>query len=115
MKLTLTEKQIAIHQFLKDTDGQKFTANQIADTIGINRNAINVLINGIVKKGYCVREEVATKDEAGKDTIVKYIVLTDEGRNYDHDAAMAHDEAEAEAAKEAKKAARAAEKESAED
>lgn len=110
MKLTLTEKQVVIHNFLKDTDGENFTAYQIADTTGIDRKAINVLINGIVKKGYAVREEATSKDAEGKDVAVKFVKLTDEGRAYDEAAAMAHDEEEAVAAKEARKAARAAEK-----
>ena len=110
MKLALTEKQQAIYNFLMDTQGEKFTAYQIADTIGIDRKAINALVTGIAKKGYCVREEATSTNEEGKAVTVKYVVLTDEGRAYDHDAAVAHDEAEAEAAKEAKKAAKAAEK-----
>lgn len=110
MKLALTEKQLAIHNFLMETDGEKFTAYQIADTIGIDRKAINALVTGIAKKGYCVREEAQSTDADGKAVTVKYVVLTAEGRAYNNDAAVAHDEAEAEAAKEAKKAARAAAK-----
>jgi DNA-binding MarR family transcriptional regulator len=105
MKLALTEKQQAIHNFLKETDGDKYTAYQIADAIGIDSKSINVLVNGIVKKGCCVREET-TDAEGGK---IKYVVLTDEGRSYDHDAAIAHDEAEAEAKKAEKAAAKSAE------
>lgn len=110
MKLALTEKQLAIHNFLMETDGEKFTAYQIADTIGIDRKAINALVTGIAKKGYCVREEATSTNEEGKPVTVKYVVLTAEGRAYDNDAAIAHDAEEAEAAKEAKKAARAAAK-----
>ena len=110
MKLALTEKQIAVHNFLMDTQGEKFTAYQIADTIGIDRKAINALVTGIAKKGYCVREEATTTDAEGKTVAIKYVVLTSEGVSYNHDAAVAHDEAEAEAAKEAKKAAREAAK-----
>lgn len=110
MKLALTEKQMAVHNFLMDTQGEKFTAYQIADTIGIDRKAINALVTGIAKKGYCVREEATTTDAEGKTVTIKYVVLTSEGVSYNHDAAVAHDEAEAEAAKEAKKAAREAAK-----
>lgn len=109
MKLALTEREMKIHNFLKDTEGEKFTAYQVADSIGEKRSAINVLINGLVRKGCCVRETVETEVD-GKTAEVKYIVLTDEGRAYDHDSAVAHDAAEAEAAKEAKKAERAAKK-----
>jgi DNA-binding MarR family transcriptional regulator len=109
MKLALTEKQQAIHNFLKETDGDKYTAYQIADAIGIDRKSINVLVNGIVKKGCCVREEATATDAEGKSVTVKYVVLTDEGRSYDHDAAIAHDEAEAEAKKAEKAAAKSAE------
>ena len=111
MKLALTERQIAIYNFLMETQGEKFTAYQIADTLGIDRKAINALITGIAKKGYCVREEATSTDAEGKSVTVKYIVLTAEGLAYNHDASVAHDVAEAEAAKEAKKAARAAAKE----
>jgi len=110
IKKTLTEKQALIHKFLKDTDGEKFTAYQIADATEIERKSINVLVNGMVTKGYCVREEGTTVDEEGKETAVKFVVLTDEGRNYDEAAAVAHDEALAAARKEAEKAKRAAKK-----
>ena len=112
-KKALTEKQGLIYNFLKDTDGEKFTAYQIADTVGIERKSVNVLVNGICAKGYCVREEVESKDSEGKTVITKYIVLTDEGRAYDHDAAVAHDEELAEAKKAEQKAKRAAAKEAA--
>lgn len=110
MKLVLTEKQAIIHNFLKDSDGEKFTAYQIADATGIDRKAINVLVNGLASKGYCVREEGTTVDGEGKETAVKFVVLTDEGRNYDEAAAAAHDEVEAAEKKEAQKAKRAAAK-----
>lgn len=110
MKKVLTEKQAIIHGFLMDTDGEKFTAYQIADATGIERKSINVLVNGLVSKGYCVREEATGTDDEGKTVTVKYVVLTDEGRGYDADAAAEHDAAEAEAKKEADKAKRAAKK-----
>ena len=110
IKKALTEKQALIHKFLKDTDGEKFTAYQIADATEIERKSINVLVNGMVTKGYCVREEGTTVDGEGKETAVKFVVLTDEGRNYDEAAAIAHDEALAAARKEAEKAKRAAKK-----
>lgn len=109
-KKALTEKQGLIYNFLKETDGEKFTAYQIADTTGIERRSINVLINGICAKGYCVREEVTTQDAEGKSVIVKYIVLTDEGRAYDHASALAHDEELAAARKAAEAEKRAAKK-----
>ena len=110
MKKVLTEKQAIIHGFLMDTEGEKFTAYQIADATGIERKSINVLVNGLVSKGYCVREETTGTDDEGKTVTVKYVVLTDEGRGYDADAAAEHDAAEAEAKKEADKAKRAAKK-----
>jgi DNA-binding MarR family transcriptional regulator len=110
MKQVLTEKQATIYNFLTETDGEKFTAYQIADATGLERKAINVLVNGLCAKGYVVREEATVKDDEGKDTTVKYVVLTDAGRAYDEAAAMAHDEAEAAERKEAEKAKRAAKK-----
>lgn len=110
MKLALTEKQQAIYNFLKETDGEKFTAYQIADATGIDRKSINVLVNGIAKKGYCERVEAEGTDDEGKAIVVKHVVLTDAGRAYDEAAAIAHDEAEAEAKKEEAKAKRAAKK-----
>ena len=110
MKKVLTEKQALIHKFLMETDGENFTAYQVADATGIERKSINVLVNGLVSKGYCVREEAVVTDDEGKPSTVKYVVLTDEGRNYDEAAATEHDLAEAEAKKEADKAKRAAKK-----
>ena len=71
----LKENSLTILNYVKDHDGEDLTAADIAEATGIPVKSVNPCINLLY------REEVAIT--GGK---VKYIRLTEEGRNFDPDA-----------------------------
>ena len=72
-----------IWDYIVAHDGEDFTAQNIADALGVNVKSVNGSVTSFQKKGYTVREEVAVT--GGK---VKYIRLTDDGRAFDPDAVV---------------------------
>lgn len=84
----MTERSRKIFQFLKENHGEKLTNADIATSLGLTGPTVVGSINGLVKKGYAVREEVVipAQEEGGKDVKVKYISLTDAGMGFDPDA-----------------------------
>ena len=101
----MTANSLKIVNFLKGNYGTKMTAHQIADALEVSLPTVTGSVNGLVKKGYAIREEVEVPGEGDKTVKVKYISLTEDGMNYDPVAE--------EAAKEAEKAAKKAEREAA--
>ena len=71
----------AVWDYIVAHDGEDFTAQNIADALGVNVKSVNGSVTSFQKKGYTIREEVAVT--GGK---VKYIRLTDDGRAFDPDA-----------------------------
>ena len=96
----MTENSKNVFHFLHDNHDVNLTAGEIAEKLGITVSAVTGSVNGLVKKGYAVREEVEVPGEGDKTVKVKYISLTEDGMNYDPVAE--------EAAKEAEKAAKKA-------
>ena len=76
-----------VFNFLKENYGEKMTSADIATSLGLSSPTVTGSVNGLVRKGYAVREEVVipAEEEGGKDVKVKYISLTDEGMNFDPD------------------------------
>lgn len=103
----LTEKSLGVFNFLKSVEGD-ITLEQVASSLGVPANSANGTIVALQKKGFVERVEAGSEIVNGKAKIVKYIKVTPAGMAYDHDAALAQDLAELEAAKEAKEAAKAA-------
>lgn len=83
----MTEGSKKVFQFLKENYGEKMTSTDIATSLGLSSPTVTGSVNGLVRKGYAVREEVVipAEEEGGKDVKVKYISLTDEGMNFDPD------------------------------
>lgn len=77
-----------VFQFLKENYGEKLTNADIATALGLTGPTVVGSVNGLVKKGYAVREEVTIPAQAKgeKDVKVKYISLTDDGMSFDPDA-----------------------------
>ena len=82
----MTENSRKVLDFLKANYGEKVTANQIAEALGISVPAVTGSVNGLVKKERAFREE-ATAEKDGKEVTIKYISLTEAGYNFDPDAA----------------------------
>lgn len=77
-----------VFNFLKENYGEKLTNADIATALGLTGPTVVGSVNGLVKKGYAVREEVTipAQAEGEKDVKVKYISLTDDGMSFDPDA-----------------------------
>jgi DNA-binding MarR family transcriptional regulator len=85
--MAMTENSRKVFDFLKE-NGKEFTAQDISAALGISVAAVTGSVNGLVKKGRAIRREETTTTSDGKNKIVKYISLTDEGRAFDPDAVV---------------------------
>ena len=85
--MALTEKSRVIYDYVKEHDGQQFTAQDIADATGVPVKSVNgVVTMSFQKKGLMERIPAEIEVEDGKHKSVKFIQLTAEGRNFDPDA-----------------------------
>ena len=85
--MALTEKSRVIYDYVKEHDGQQFTAQEIADATGVPVKSVNgVVTMSFQKKGLMERIPAEIEVEDGKHKSVKFIQLTDKGRNFDPDA-----------------------------
>lgn len=87
----MTENSRKVFDFLKANYGEKLVHSQIAEALGVSSATVTGSVNGLVKKGYAVRNEETTMGEDGKATTVKYISLTDAGYAFDPDAEVKKD------------------------
>lgn len=79
--MALKENSKIVYNWVKEHDGEDFTAADIAAATGLEVKQVNgIVTSAFQRKGLMVREEVAIT--GGK---VKYIRLTDEGRELDVD------------------------------
>ena len=106
MAKALTEKSLGVLNYLKENVGENMTAADIAEALGMERKSVDgIVTSGLIRnKNYVERVPAqieVTDDEGNKKTKdIKFIKVTDAGLAYDHDAAVAEDEA-AKAAKDA--------------
>lgn len=107
----VSEKSLLVLDYLKSVDGENVTAADIAVELGMVTKSVDGIITaGLIRnKNLVERVAAEIENEDGTHKTVKFIRLTDAGRNYDHEAAVAEDEADAAAAKAAKAAAKDAE------
>ena len=84
--MAMTENSRKVFDFLKANFGEKLTHQGIVAAPGVSSAAVSGSVNGLVKKGFAVRNEETEMDENGKAITVKYITLTDEGYAFDPDA-----------------------------
>lgn len=78
----LKPNSLLVFNYVKENDGKDFTANDIAEATGLTSKQVNgIITSAFQKKGLMIREEVAVT--GGK---VKYIRLTDEGKDFDPEA-----------------------------
>lgn len=80
----MTDNSRRVFGYLKEHYGEDLTANNIAEALDVSVATVTGSVNGLVKKGYAVRNEVKGEDEKKP---IKYITLTEEGYNFDPDAA----------------------------
>ena len=82
----MTDNSRKVFEALKAHYGDKITHQQLVAELGVSSAAVTGSVNGLVKKGYAVRNEEIEMNEDGKETVVKYITLTEDGFAFDPDA-----------------------------
>lgn len=105
MATAVSEKSLVVLNYLKEIDGKNVTAADIAAVLGMEKKSVDgIVTSGLQRKGLTERipatVEVAKEDGTTETKDVKFIKLTPAGVAYDHEAALAADEA-AKAAKDA--------------
>lgn len=93
--VAVSEKSLIVLNFLKENDGAKVTAEDIGNAVGMSTKSVNgVVTSGLIKNKFLVERvpsEILT--EEGLHKPINFIQLTDAGRAYDHEAAVAADAA----------------------
>ena len=76
-----------IFEYLKANDGQDLTANDVAEALGVDPKSVNGSFTSFQKKGLGqrVEAEIELPDKTHKK--VKFLRLTDAGRDFDPDQA----------------------------
>lgn len=75
--------------YVKTHDGEDFTAKDIAAALGLTDKSVNgTITSAFQKKGLMVREEAEVELGDGTHAKVKFIRLTDAGREFDPSATV---------------------------
>ena len=82
----MTPNSVRVFNFLKDNHGARLTNKDIAEALGVSSSTVVGSVTGLCKKGLAVRTEEHLAGADGKDVVVKYISLTDDGMAFDPDA-----------------------------
>lgn len=89
--MALSENSKRVLDYVKEHDGDSFTANDIAEALGLNPRSVNGTVTALQRKELVARvpAEIEVETEEGKTVTKKinFIELTDEGREFDPDAA----------------------------
>lgn len=99
MKMAVSEKALMVMNYLKEIGDANVTSADIGEALGMEKKTVDgVVTAGLQRKGYTERVPavIEAEDEEGNTVAknVKFIKLTDAGKAYDHDAAVAADSAE---------------------
>ena len=89
--MALKESTKNIFNYVKEHEGEDFTAADIAEALGMEVRSVNGSLTGMQKKGWIAREVGETEvvhPETGKTMHkeIKLIRITAEGKNVDPDA-----------------------------
>lgn len=92
--LTVSEKSLVVLNYLKENVGVQMTSGDIAEALGLEKKSVDgIVTSGLARKGYAERVAAEIELEDGTHKAVKFIQATQAGLAYDHDAAVAADEA----------------------
>jgi hypothetical protein len=89
-KVLKKENAVNIYNYMKEHDGENFTAADIAEALGLNVRSVNGTLNftfmnnkdeNKVVVPLIQRVEQTVELEDGKTKVIKFVQLTDEGRN----------------------------------
>lgn len=85
--MALKPNALAVFEYVKENDGADFVAQDIAEALGLEVKSINgIITSAFQKKGLMIREEAEIKLADGTHKKVKFIRLTDAGREFDPEA-----------------------------
>lgn len=83
----LKPNSIAVFNYVRDNDGSDFTAADIAEALNLEVKSVNgIVTSAFQKKGLMIREEGEIELADGSHKAVKFIRLTDTGREFDPEA-----------------------------
>jgi len=85
--MALKENSKKVLEFVRANEGKNITAADIAEGTGLPVRSVNgIVTSAFQRKGYMVRTEAEVELEDGSHAKVKFISLTDEGKEHDFDA-----------------------------
>ncbi|MDD7756716.1 MAG: hypothetical protein PUJ51_19800 [Clostridiales bacterium] len=83
----LKENSKLVFNFVKTHEGENITAADIAEGTGLEVRSVNgIVTSAFQRKGLMARVPAEVELADGSHKAVKFIVLTDEGRNFDPEA-----------------------------
>lgn len=83
----LKENSKIVFNYVKAHEGENITAADIAEGTGLEVRSVNgIVTSAFQRKGLMARVPAEIELEDGSHKAVKFIVLTDEGRNFDPEA-----------------------------
>lgn len=104
--VAVSEKSLVVLDYLKSIGDENVTAADIAAAVGMEKKSVDgIVTSGLIRNKNLAERipaQIEVTDEEGntKYKDVKFIKLTDAGKNYDHEAALAQDAANKAAAAE---------------
>lgn len=76
-----------VYEYVKKMDGENITANDIAAATGVEVRSVNgIVTSAFQRKGLMQRTPAEIQLEDGTHKAVKFISLTEAGKNFDPDA-----------------------------
>lgn len=82
--MALSENSKKVFDYVKANDGKQFTATDIAEATDLAVRSVNgIVTSAFQRKGLMARVPAEIELEDGSHKAVKFIVLTDEGREFD--------------------------------
>lgn len=78
----MSDKAVQMLQFLQKNANADLTSQDIAEAMGIQAIAVTGVVNGLVKKDLVSRDEAEAEMPDGTKKKVKFISLTEAGKNY---------------------------------
>ena len=87
----LKENSLKVLNYVREHDGEKFTAADIADGTGLAVKSVNGIVTSAFQRKGLMERVPAQVEIDGKYRDVKFIRLTDEGKNFDENAVSDED------------------------
>ena len=82
--MAMKENSKKVLEYLKEINGQDVTAADVAATLGLEKRQVDgIFTSAIQRKGYGVRVAAEIELEDGTHKAVKFLKLTDAGRELD--------------------------------